>query len=240
MPRPEDLPPLQAAVSRARATLAERTEFLQRTASALGQNGATDWDARREKLSVDVAAAEVERVQAELLRAMAGASKEELAVAQTAVAKEQARLAALSLMTTRLSVKAPSNGTIVRRRIEPGEYINAERSQPALILADLDHLAIRAHVDEEDIGLVQRAASGTALIAISGRTRGSVVQIFTLSLLRIEPFARPKNNLSGAASERVDTRVVDVVLAIATPPQFALLPGQAVDVYFDTGSAEKK
>lgn len=238
LPRAEDLPPLQAAVSRAKATLAERTELLQRTISVRGQNAANDWDSIRERLAVDVAAADVERAEAELLRTSAGASKEEIAVAQSRVAREQAKLSSLAMMTERQSVKAPSAGTIVRRNIEPGEYTDTTRA--AMVLADLEHLAIRAQVDEEDIGLLQKAAAGKATFAISAKTRGSVVQSFPLTLVRIEPFARPKNNLSGSSSERVDTRVVDVVLAIATPPEFALLPGQAVDVYFDTGSVEKK
>jgi hypothetical protein len=70
-----------------------------------------------------------------------------------------------------------------------------------------------------------------------GRTRGSVIREFPLRLLRVEPYAQGKRDLSGANTERVDTRVIEVVLEIVAAPDLPLYPGQAVDVFIDTNAS---
>ncbi len=55
-------------------------------------------------------------------------------------------------------------------------------------------------------------------------------------MLRIEPLAIPKANLSGLATELVDTRVVEAVFRVEpTAGNERLYPGQVVDVFIDCG-----
>ena len=83
------------------------------------------------------------------------------------------------------------------------------------------------HRYEEDIALVRAGAKAL------GRTRGAVVDDIPLEILRIEPFARGKNQLTGANAERVDTRVIEVLLRVDSSSTRTLYPGQAVDVYIE-------
>ena len=105
-----------------------------------------------------------------------------------------------------------------------------------MVIGDLARLNVRAQVDEEDVGLIARAAtdpSAKAKLRASARTRGAVATDLSLELVRIEPFARPKTELTGVNSERVDTRVIDVVLRIAPGRDAIVFPGQAVDVFIE-------
>ena len=56
-----------------------------------------------------------------------------------------------------------------------------------------------------------------------------------LKLVRIEPYARPKTDLTGSNTERVDTRVVEVLFQIEGTTKSRIFPGQVVDVYIQTG-----
>jgi HlyD family secretion protein len=233
-PRAEDLPPLQADVSRTAALVAEREEELARLQTAQGQSAATEWEARRLKILADQARAAAAGAQADLDRLKAGAWSQDVIVSEARVAQLKADLDASKLLLERMTVRAPRDGTILRREVEPGEY--ADPNGELLILGDLSALNIRAQVDEDDLPLLTRRPVDKAVpLAAVARTRGALPIKLDLELVRVEPLARRKSDLSGANAERIDTRVIDVVFRVKASEKqgLGLVPGQAVDVFID-------
>ncbi len=55
-----------------------------------------------------------------------------------------------------------------------------------------------------------------------------------LFFVRVEPFVVPKKSLTGAGTEQVDTRVLQVIYA-ADAAASNLYVGQQLDVYLDAG-----
>lgn len=230
IPRAEDLPPLRAAADQAKAELADKLDKLARVQSAIDKNSATDRDVSTARYEVAKAQAAFDEAQATLDKALAGGWTADLAVATAELQSKKAEVAALTILRDRMTVRAPRAGTVLRRDIEPGEYAAADPSRAAMVVGDLSALSVRAQVDEEDIALL-RPDSKAVL-----RTRGSVVEQIGLKVVRVEPFAGAKNQLSGRNTERVDTRVVGVVFTVEGKPSRAVLvPGQSVDVYIDAG-----
>jgi multidrug efflux pump subunit AcrA (membrane-fusion protein) len=230
LPRAENLPPLTAQVAAARALLDQRMVEFRSNEEAFGRGASTEREVAVRKAAVDEAAAQVARAEAELASVQAGGWAPDLAAAQAALSSRQAEVRSLELLIERLTVRSPRNGVVLRREIQPGEYATTESAREVLLLGDLTRLNVRAQIDEEDLALLGN--DPTTLMAV-GRTRGAIVSDLTLKLIRIEPFARPKVALSGENTERTDTRVIDVLLEITSPPETMLVPGQAVDVYID-------
>lgn len=242
LPRAEDLPPLRAAlataesqVETARVELASREDDLQRIEGAVRDRARSEREAQAARFARDSAKTQVaqaaaarERAAADLAKAVAGGWAPDLVAAQAELAEQNAAIEALKIELDRYVVRAPRNGSILRRDIEPGEQARAETARPMLILGDLSKLCVRAQVDEEDIALVRAGAKAV------GRTRGAVIDEIPLTILRIEPFARGKTQLSGSNIERVDTRVVEVVLAVSGATGHPIYPGQAIDVYIES------
>ena len=237
LPRKEDLPPLEASVNAARAILADREELLKMNEAAAEGKASNARELSAQRFAVQIARAELAKVQAELAKATAGGWEPDRVVAEAELAKYKAEVAALELLLDRLSVRSPRDAVVLRRSIEPGEFAPADPKQASLILGDLDHLRVRAQVDEEDLALVSARAKAIA------RTRGAEPRTFNLRFVRIEPYARPKSDLFGTTVERVDTRVVDVLYEIepeasAPAPAHApgaIVPGQALDVFIEAG-----
>lgn len=237
LPRKEDLPPLEAAVNAARAILADREELLKMNEAAAEGKASNARELSAQRFAVLIARAELAKVQAELAKATAGGWEPDRVVAEAELAKYKAEVAALELLLDRLSVRSPRDAVVLRRSIEPGEFAPADPKQASLILGDLDHLRVRAQVDEEDLALVSAGAKAIA------RTRGAEPRTFNLRFVRIEPYARPKSDLFGTTVERVDTRVVDVLYEIEaetnapapTHAPGAIVPGQALDVFIEAG-----
>lgn len=241
LPRAEDLPPLEALVKSAESLaqaaamdLSSKEDDLGRIEAAAKERARSERDVAAARFARDESAAKkaeadaaVARARADLAKAKAGGWAPDLVIAQAELAQQKAAVEALKIELDRLTVKAPRDGVILRRDIEPGEPSRTDPQRPMLVLGDLSTLFVRAQVDEEDIALVRMGARAV------GRTRGAVVEEAPLTIVRIEPYARGKTQLTGANAERVDTRVIEVVLRVEAGGPRTLYPGQAVDVYIE-------
>jgi len=88
-------------------------------------------------------------------------------------------------------------------------------------------LNVRADVDEQDAWRVKRGSPALASV------RGDSSHRYRLRFVRFEPYVIPKKNLTGDSTERVDTRVLQVIFALdKSAPVYA---GQQMDVYIDAG-----
>jgi hypothetical protein len=56
---------------------------------------------------------------------------------------------------------------------------------------------------------------------------------YPLKFVRVEPFVIPKKSLTGDNTERVDTRVLQVIFSLDRPDGTPLYVGQQVDVFIE-------
>jgi hypothetical protein len=82
-------------------------------------------------------------------------------------------------------------------------------------------------VDERDLPRFRPGANAVAY------PRGETSQQLRLLFVRVEPLAIPKKALTGDNTERVDTRVLQVIYAIE--PSREVYVGQQVDVFIRSG-----
>lgn len=132
-----------------------------------------------------------------------------------------------------MRVCAPVDGTILQVNIRLGEYVSTFGGQSLILMGNLQPLHVRVNVDEEDIPRLKLEAPARA--KIRGDPRQEEIP---LSFIRLEPYVMPKTSLTGVNTERVDTRVVQVIYAIAPNNRLVqekkILVGQLVDVFIDT------
>ncbi len=88
---------------------------------------------------------------------------------------------------------------------------------------DMQQLQVRAEVDTP---LVVPHRAGVAYL------KGQTAQAIPLTFVRIEPYIVPHKSLTGDNSERVDTRVLQIIYRFERPP-FPIYAGQQVDVFID-------
>ena len=163
-----------------------------------------------------------------LLAKIAGSGGAPTLDAQRA-AIEQARanlnkeLIALEMHT----IRAPLDATVLQVRIRVGEFAPAAvLTNSLMVLGVVDPLHIRVDIDESEIPRFNAGAKAYA--SVRGRAN---VQV-PLEFVRVEPYVIPKRVLSGSVSERVDTRVLQLIYK-ATPAELGAVSGQQVDVYIE-------
>jgi hypothetical protein len=242
-PRPEELPPSEERIAEASATAAEREDAFRR-AQELFQRGALGQEerVRAEQLS-RAAKAALARAKAEDQLLRAGAWIRDKDIARAAVQQAQAAVRNAEVEIERHNVRAPNVKNagqhleleIMQVNVRPGEQVSVANPKALMVLGNVDRLNIRVDIDEHDIPRFKTDLSGVAVV------RGGDGKEFPLRFVRTEPFVIPKRTLTGESSERVDTRVLQVIYEVRVPSQQLKSPlfvGQQVDVFL--GSMEYK
>jgi HlyD family secretion protein len=125
-------------------------------------------------------------------------------------------------------VTAPIDGEILQSKVHVGEYAQAgPLAQPLILMGATRRLNVRADIDEQDAWRVKPGATAT------GTVRGNTGERLPLDFVRVEPYVIPKRNLTGDSTERVDTRVLQVIFALH--PGAHVYAGQQLDVFIDAG-----
>lgn len=233
-PRPESIPPLQAAVNSAQADVQNLAAQVARWEAVADPRAVNQDELNQKRFALEAARGKLAQAQANLALAQAGAWDAEVEVAKAEFAQSEAAIRSTQIMLDRRTVRAPTDGTILKRDIEPGQYAALVDGAAAITMGDLSKLHIRARVDEEDLPMLRTGAKGTA------RIRGQRSITTPLTMLRIEPLAQPKLQLSGSTTERVDTRVLDVIFEVNDAAGLPLYPGQLVDVFIEGPAPTEK
>ena len=226
-PRAETIPPLEAGVNAAQADLADWKDQYESLSTAMEGDGASRNELQRRLFQISAAEARLALAEANLKLTRAGAWEPDKVIAHARVSEARAAVDSLQLLLDRRTVRTPIDATVLKRDVEPGQWAPAAPDTSAIVIADLSRTRVRARIDEEDLPKLRDGSKGEA------RVRGDFALTIPLKMIRIEPFAIPKTQLSGATNERVDTRVVEVIFEVDEAPKVTLFPGQLVDVFID-------
>lgn len=235
MPRLEELPPLEARVLESEATLADMQNQLATMESVDDPRAIIKEQLDRRRFAVRIAETRVTEARAALAQMKAGAWAPDLAIAESDVAQAEALVNATKTEIDRLTVRAPISGEVLQRNVRPGEFAAAGTASkdPLVLLGNTEILHIRADIDENDAWRLNAGAKARASLRGNG-------DIFTdVSFVRIEPYVVPKKSLTGESTERVDTRVLQILFAFPRASMKAYV-GQLVDVRIEAAALEQK
>ena len=127
----------------------------------------------------------------------------------------------------RLTVRAPVDGQVLQLKVHLGEFApTGVLTQPLILFGGVSPLNVRVDVDENDAWRVHTGAPAIGFL------RGNKEISSPLSFVRFEPYVIPKLSLTGDSTERVDTRVLQVVYSFKRG-KLPVFVGQQMDVFID-------
>jgi multidrug efflux pump subunit AcrA (membrane-fusion protein) len=196
----------RVAVARARLDdLARQLAFVERVKD---QRAISAEELSRRRSAVQTAAAELEQARAE-------------------VAAARSQVHAVGTEIERSTVRAPLDADVLQVKLRAGEFAPAApTATPLIVLGRAKPLHVRVDVDEQEAWRVREGARATAHV------RGNARVGTPLSFVRFEPFVVPKRSLTGESTERVDTRVLQVIYHIDRE-DLQLFVGQQLDVLIE-------
>ena len=237
-PRPEEVPPLEAKFREAEANVVSDLDLVKRARELRLKNAIAEEELTVREQTYAVSEQQRAKAKADLDLLKAGAWEPDLRMARAEVAVAAAALRETQTELERLLVTAPVDGDVMQVNVRPGEFVgtpNGIAPTTALIwLGDLRHLHLRVDIDEHDIFRFREDATSYAMV------RGDSARKFPIKFVRYEPFVIPKKSLTGDTSERVDTRVLQVIFRVdrseASPRLFV---GQQMDVFIEAAGEKR-
>jgi RND family efflux transporter MFP subunit len=155
----------------------------------------------------------------------------EVQIDEAALAAAKAEVERVRVEIDRRTVRAPVAGRVLQINTRPGEFAESGAlAIPLMVVGDDVRLRVRVDIDENDAARVDPAAPAVAVV------RGRPKLRTDLRFESIEPYVAPKASLTGSTTERVDTRVLQVIYTF----ERAKLPvyvGQHLDVFIQAAPA---
>jgi len=232
-PRPEEIPPAEAKVAAAKAALTDFEKQLAMWDKVQDKRALSEDQLSQRRFAVEAARARLAENEGQLALLRAGAWAPDLAVAEAQAASTRAAVESVKIELDRRLVRAPVDGTILQVNIRPGEFAPAGAMQtPLMLFGNISPLHVRVDVDEHEAYRVKSGAK--ALAYLRGRKEINT----DLTFVRFEPYVVPKRSLTGESTERVDTRVLQVIYRF----ERGALPvyvGQQMDVFIEAAEVER-
>lgn len=209
---------LQAEVSRAKVALAEAERELERNSALFAKGFISEAALDKARFAREAAREQLRTAQAQLAVGEAQVSNVEAVVRQ-----REAQLAQAKVDLERTTIRAPVDGIVVKKSVEPGQTVAASLQAPELfvIAQDLREMQVEASIDEAEIGRVKVGQPVTFTVdSFPGRTfRGTVSQV--------------------RKAAQVVQNVVTYTAVIATAnPDLALFPGMTANVRIEVDRRE--
>jgi len=166
----------------------------------------------RRRSAVETASAELEEVRSEIPAA-------------------ESHVESVQVDLGRSIVRAPLDAEVLQVKVRVGEFAPAAvTANPLILLGRSKPLHVRVDVDEHEAWRVREGAHAI------GHVRGNADLKASLQFVRFEPFVVPKRSLTGDSTERVDTRVLQIIYRVERD-DVPLFIGQQLDVFIDAARA---
>jgi HlyD family secretion protein len=206
-----ELAALRTQVREAEVTVADKRDVWNRVQKLLAGRVASDDEKQRAQFATQAAEAQLESTKAK-------------------IASSEALLSRSRVQRDLLTIRAPRAGRVLQVNIRAGEFASPTEREPMLLLGQVDQFQLRADVDENNASRVTKEMPAVAFI--KGRDDVRI----PLQPVRIEPYIVPKKSLTGESSERVDTRVLQIIYRFDPPAGASIYVGQQMDVFLDAGA----
>lgn len=150
----------------------------------------------------------------------------------------QANLDVIRTNIDRSIIRAPVDGEVLQVNIHPGElapinpfFSNQSTAQAIaqgslILMGTVQPLQVRIDIDEDDAWRYIKGSRATAFV------RGNSSIHFPLQFVRIEPYVIPKSSFTGVTTERVDTRVLQVLYQFERG-DLPVYTGQILDIFIE-------
>jgi multidrug resistance efflux pump len=232
MPRKEELDVSKAKLEVARAALELQRDMAERDSKLVGSHSVSEEQYHQRMLSMKVAEQQRLQAVADLTLTAKGAWKPDIEIAEAAVKLAEAQIQQDRTDIDRTIVRAPVDGVVLQVNVRPGEFVAPVSNQAQVVLGAItDRVNVRVDIDEHDIPRFKPGAPAKASL------RGAPETKYPLTFVRVEPYVIPKKSLTGDNTERVDTRVMQVIYSLERKDR-PVYVGQQLDVFIDVSEPE--
>ena len=228
LPRWEDLAVSESMLKGAEIDLVQAKGQYENAEGAQLNGALSKEEVNRRKYNFELAQAKFQQMRADLDKTKAGAWKPDLEIARIDALQAKAEVQRVEAEIARTIIRSPIDGTVFQIKIHPGEFPPSDSSRtPPMIIGNIDQLNLRVSINQFDASYYHASAPAVAFL------QGNAQVKFPLHFVKLEPYFVPKQVLTNDISEKVDTRVLQVIYCFEEEDE-RIFVGQQMDVFIET------
>lgn len=225
LPRSEDLAEAKASLDIAKVELDLAKEQFDMVQNLPDPRALSREEINRRQFNYNLAEVKWQQAQAIYNKVKEGTWKPDLEIARLEAMQARANVHVVDAEIQRTIIQSPVDGTVLQIKINEGELPTPDTFRtPIMIIGNIEEKYLRVSINQLDIPHFHAKCPATAYF------RGDASIEFPLEFVRIEPFLVDKLNLTNEISEKVDTRVLQIIYKIKDRSDLIYV-GQQMDVF---------
>ena len=216
----------EASAQAAKAVLENARREAERRRNLADRDMISRDEAERYERAYQVALAEYDRATQEFFLVDADARDEDRRRGEASVASAKAQLAEARSYLEKTYIRSPLDGVVLRKLRHAGESVSTQFDSPVVTVADDSSLRVRLDVDETDVARLKLGQAAFVTAEAYGAQR------FSGHVIRVGRILGKKNVRTDEPSERVDTKILETLVALDPGQKLPL--GLRVDAYVET------
>lgn len=225
LPRKEDLEVAQGALKKAEIAFNQAKSQFEMVKGLEASRALSLQEINRRRYAFEESEAHFQEAQANYNKIKAGTWKPDIQIAYLEAQQAKTSIDRIQAEIQQTIVRSPIDGKVLQIRIHEGEYPTmAQLKGPLMIIGDTDEKFVKVSINQFDAPYFRSDAPAVAYL------RGATRVEYELEFVRLEPFLISKQNLTNEITEKVDTRVLQVVYRIKKSSE-SIFVGQQMDVF---------
>lgn len=225
LPRAQDVAAAAAALKSVQVELEQAKSQYERVAGLQNSGAMSQEEVFRRRFILADAEAKLQQAQADYDKIKAGTWQPDLVIAKLHVEEAKANMQRTEVEIERTIIRSPIDATVLQVKMHEGEFPPCESSRaPLMIIGNIDTMHLRVNINQFDSAYFRSNDPAVAFL------QGNPHVEFPLEFVRIEPYFVTKQNLTGDITEKVDTRVLQVIYSFKEKDHQVFV-GQQMDVY---------
>jgi len=228
LPQPEDITSAEAALRSAQIDTRQAKTELDRALSVEDRRAISQEEVDKRSFHFEQAQANENKTQLNLDKIKAGTWQPDLNIAHLEAEQAKANLEKSKTDIERTIIRSPIDARILQIKIHEGELPAMDSSRnPMMIIGNTKEKYLQVSINQYNAPSFKSDAPAIAFLQGDNRTQ------FPLEFIRLEPYMVNKQNLTNEISEKVDTKVLNVIYRFKDQVE-DLFIGQQMDVFIET------
>jgi HlyD family secretion protein len=227
LPRQEDVHASEAVFRSAQIELQHAQDQYERVQGLQDSRALSLQEINRRRLNYEQAETKWDEARANLNKIKAGAWKPDIEIAKLQIDQAKADIEKIQADIQRTIIRSPIDGEVLQVRVHEGEFpASVSANGPLMIVGDTAELYLKVSINQFDAPFFRSDAPAVAFLRGNGRIE------FPLEFVRLDPYLVNKQNFTNEITEKVDTRVLQVIYHIKKIDQ-NIFVGQQMDVFIE-------
>ncbi len=227
LPRQDDLASAEANLKKAEIELNEAKSQFEMVQGLQDTRALSQQEINRRRFNYEQSQAQWDQAKANMNKIKEGTWQPDLEIAQLETIQAKANMEKIQADLERTVIRSPIDGIVLQLKNHEGELpSNVSANGPLMVVGNTSEMYLKVSINQFEAPYFRKDAPAIAYL------RGNSRVEFPIKFISLEPYLVNKQNFTNEITDKVDTRVLQVIYHLMKDDQ-NIFVGQQMDVFIE-------